>query len=106
MLRTAGVNIPPQLMRGPEEPGYREREPILVSVSAAGLVVKEGLSDICGGEFEALLRADSGLPDLGCAVGPSTPEAALADWSQEGSYPIGIAVWQFIGGRIRFAACS
>ena len=40
MLRTAGVSIPPQLMRGPEDPGYREREPILVSVSAARLVVK------------------------------------------------------------------
>jgi hypothetical protein len=40
MLRTAGVSIPPQLMRGPEDPGYREREPILVSVSAARSVVK------------------------------------------------------------------
>ncbi len=40
MLRMAGVNIPPQLMRGPKEPGDREREPILVSVSAARPVVK------------------------------------------------------------------
>ena len=40
MLRIAGVSIPPQLMRGPEEPGYRGREPIVVSVSAAGLGVK------------------------------------------------------------------
>ena len=40
MLRIAGVNMPPQLMRGPEEPGYRGREPILVSVSAARPVVK------------------------------------------------------------------
>ena len=28
ILRMAGVSIPPQLMRGPNEPGYREREPI------------------------------------------------------------------------------
>src|ERR1700680_4637553 len=40
ILRTAGVSIPPQLMRGPYEPGYRDREPILVSVSAAGPGVK------------------------------------------------------------------
>jgi hypothetical protein len=40
MLRIAGVSIPPQLMRGPKEPGYREREPIAVSVSAAKRLVK------------------------------------------------------------------
>lgn len=42
ILRTAGVSIPPQLMRGPYEPGYRDREPIVVSVSAARPVVKAG----------------------------------------------------------------
>ena len=40
MLRIAGVSIPPQLTRGPNEPGYREREPILVSVSAGTPRVK------------------------------------------------------------------
>jgi hypothetical protein len=46
MLRTAGVNIPPQLMRGPNEPGYRDREPILVSVCAAKPVVKAGAGKV------------------------------------------------------------
>lgn len=41
MLRIAGVSIPPQLMRGPYDPGYREREPIRVSVSAARPGVKD-----------------------------------------------------------------
>jgi hypothetical protein len=47
MLRMAGVSIPPQLMREPKEPGYREREPILVSVSGARPVVKVGFSGHC-----------------------------------------------------------
>src|SRR5580693_9928396 len=41
MLRIAGVSIPPQLMRGPYDPGYREREPSRVSVSAARPGVKD-----------------------------------------------------------------
>lgn len=42
MLRMAGVSIPPQLTRGPNEPGYREREPIPQSVSALKPRVKAG----------------------------------------------------------------
>ena len=45
----AGVSIPPQLMRGPYEPGYRDREPILVSVSAAGRESKIGESRLVSG---------------------------------------------------------
>src|SRR5579864_3143891 len=45
ILRIAGVSIPPQLMRGPNDPGYREREPIRVSVSAARPGVKAWTAD-------------------------------------------------------------
>jgi hypothetical protein len=62
------------LMRGPYEPGYRDREPILVSVSAArpgvkaceGKVTERGkvihptktISSVRKSEFELLVRGD------------------------------------------------
>jgi len=40
ILRMAGVSIPPQLMREPDDRGYRGNDPIIVSVSAERLGVK------------------------------------------------------------------
>ena len=81
ILRMPGVSIPPQLTREPE-PGYREREPIHVSLCACAPGVKERLSDIWLREFQLLPGADNVLQGPQNVFCHSTPKAASAGVNQ------------------------